>query len=183
MAEKQQQEIDVLIENGFERNTALELLKRFGSAERVLLSQVCGESNVEEAGKLEPDREAELGERYEQIVQAAKHLDWEGVDIRRQKRFKGAHAADLADAILSQGVGFLQQSVGQPSVLDDRKDNIVETNQARSTVERSEDSNVVVVQDESIAKIVDMGFSPDQAMAALVQCDGDLDQALALLLG
>src|SRR5437899_504736 len=104
---QQQQEIDVLVENGFERNTALELLKRFGSAERVLLSQVCGESNVEETEKVKADREAELGERYEQIVQAAKRLDWEGVDIRRQKRFKGAQTADLADAILSQGVAFL----------------------------------------------------------------------------
>ena len=176
------EDLQTLMKNGFTALEAKDLLDRFGSAEVALLNKVNGESTFAmgqlEEGKASYTHEAELGEQYAHVIKAAKSLDWTGVDVRRTKRScQSLQAGEVADTILRQGVEFFRQAVSSAN------ERAVIANSRTMSFAADTVKPGTGAFEENVKLLVEMGFEQDQALAALIQCDGHVDQALGLLTG
>jgi hypothetical protein len=159
-------EIDVLVENGIDKDAALAALQVYGSAEKVLLAHVCGETS-DDLPRDDLVAEDNIGKRFDNLIKATQVLSWTGVDLR------GEQSAELSETVAGLGANFLRQTCLKP-------DSVTATSsssRSRGLDNRDERTNDILVM-----QIMELGFSKDSAWTALVEADYNLDQAIALLL-
>ena len=155
-------DLEVLVQNGLDKETALAALHVYGSAEKVLLVHVCGEDVVEDSRVNESFPTAGLdGDRFDAFVSSTRNLSWQGVDLRR-----GQPSEEFSASIVSLGANFLRQACV-----------VAESNSGGDAEE-----NVKQIHENAVKQIVELGFSAEQAHRALQNTRFNLEQAISQLL-
>jgi hypothetical protein len=175
-------ELAILIDNGLDVEVAIEALKLYGTAENVLLTQVCQEepssdsrhhqsiTTSSSSSEPRPTTTTTIDDKFHQFLQATTNLSWRGVDLRRTEE-----STELADVILNQGADFLKLATSSNGMEPLETESTTTTT---ATVSMNQDQDVMRTK---VAQLVEMGFSDTKALAALEKMDGDIEKALALL--
>jgi len=150
-------DLDILVEAGYEREAARQALLVYGTAQNVLLGQICNETDVPQAVQ---HRNHGNADELETLVQTTKLMAWKEVNLTKNR------TSDVADFVVADGVGFLKRVVADDD--DFPQHEIIQ-------------EHALHVDEEAVSSLVAMGFSRDQVVAQLAS-GKTVDSALETLL-